>query len=283
MQGVDELETWVRSRGGAVRAADARAAGFTTYRIRRGVDSGDLARVRKNWLVDREVDPQVRAACEHGGRLTCVTAAQQRGWWVPAGVDGEPLHLVVPSTSSVRSSDRVRVHWATGPAPFSPSATSDHPLNILFQVARCIPAADALAVWESAVRLGHVDAAVLRGVRWRCAAASRLATLAGSLSDSGLETRFVVIARAAGISVRQQVRIDGHRVDGLIGERLVVQIDGFAHHRAHARREDLRQDVRLRLRGYTVLRFDYVQVLLHPEEVTAALVAAMAQGLHLDR
>jgi hypothetical protein len=65
--------------------------------------------------------------------------------------------------------------------------------------------------------------------------------------------------------------IDGHPVDGLIGEHLVVQIDGFSHHRAEQRRRDLRAGARLVLRGYTVLRFDYVQVLLAPDEVIGTI------------
>ena len=61
----------------------------------------------------------------------------------------------------------------------------------------------------------------------------------------------------------------------------MVQLDGFAHHRGADRRRDLRADARLVLRGYTVLRFDFVQVLFHPDEVVATIALAMAQGLHL--
>lgn len=81
--------------------------------------------------------------------------------------------------------------------------------------------------------------------------------------------------------MRQQVWIDGHRVDGLIGECLIVQLDGFAHlSSAVNRRRDIEVDARLRLRGYTVLRFDYVQILFHPDEVAEVVLMAMAQGLH---
>ncbi len=86
--------------------------------------------------------------------------------------------------------------------------------------------------------------------------------------------------RSIGVAVRQQVWIDGHPIDGLIGAHLAVQLDGFAHHQAEDRRRDLHADARLVLRGYTVLRFDYVQVLMTPEHVIAVISAALAQGLH---
>lgn len=152
--------------------------------------------------------------------------------------------------------------------------------NLLFHVAACLPPADALCVWESALRKGHAHAGMLEQIVWR-GAARELASVASDLSDSGLETRFVDLMRGLGVTVRQQVWIDGHPVDGLIGDRLVVQIDGFAHHQAADRRRDLRADARLALLGYTVLRFDYVQILLHPDEVVATISLALAQHRHL--
>ena len=73
----------------------------------------------------------------------------------------------------------------------------------------------------------------------------------------------------------------GHPVDGLIGEFLVVQVDGFAHHRsAEARRRDIAHDAKLTLLGYTVLRFDFEQVFFGWEEVLETIRIAMAQGMH---
>ena len=123
----------------------------------------------------------------------------------------------------------------------------------------------------------RVDADILARVRWNCPAARELASAASKLSDSGLESEFVQLMRGAGVAVRQQVWIDGHPVDGLIGERLIVQLDGFAHHQAADRRRDLRADARLALRGYTVLRFDYQQVLFNAPYVIDTVQTAIAQ------
>ena len=213
------------------------------------------------------------------GRVTCVTAAEGLGLWVPRS---ELIHVWVPSTASRVGGSGVRLHRAAPPVPIARTDPDEPVLNVLFHTARCLPHVDALAVWESALRLRKVDADIVRAVRWRSTRASRFARVATQLSDSGLETHFRELMLSIGVRVRQQVWIDGHPVDGLIGECLAVQIDGFAFHQSPAdRRRDLRQDARLVLRGYTVLRFDYMQILFDPQDVIETIRAALAQGRHL--
>jgi len=106
--------------------------------------------------------------------------------------------------------------------------------------------------------------------------------VASGLADSGLETLPVSRLAASGIRVDQQVLLEGHSVDGLIGDRLVLQTDGFSFHStAEQRREDIAHDRRLALLGYTVLRYDYRQVLFEWPRVEAEIRQALAQGLHL--
>jgi len=104
------------------------------------------------------------------------------------------------------------------------------------------------------------------------------------LSDSGLETIVVVRLSGWGVPLRQQVQLAGHRVDIVIGSHLVVQIDGYAHHSSSAQRgSDVAHDAELRLRGYTVLRFSYAQIVHDWEDVERTLQAAIARGLHLPQ
>lgn len=194
------------------------------------------------------------------------------------------VHVAVASTASRIPTDGLHVHWGSGPSPVGRNANEDPILNVLFHVAHCLPKSDALAVWESAIRRGEADPDVLARVAWRSTQASELADSASSLSDSGLETRFVDGMRTAGVVVRQQVWIDGHPVDGLVGTSLVVQIDGFAHHGTAAdRRRDIAADARLTVRGYVVLRFDYRQILFDWDRVVDTVVTAMSQGAHRRR
>jgi very-short-patch-repair endonuclease len=70
-------------------------------------------------------------------------------------------------------------------------------------------------------------------------------------------------------------------VDALVGQRLVIQLDGFARHGdAALRGRDIDADVRLRLRGYNVVRFDYHQVFFLPDLVADIVRTALAQRRH---
>jgi very-short-patch-repair endonuclease len=80
---------------------------------------------------------------------------------------------------------------------------------------------------------------------------------------------------------RQQVWVDGHPFDALVGNSLALQIDGFAHHSSPSqRRRDIAADARLVTRGYVVLRFDYHQILFEWDRLLETVVTAMAQGAH---
>lgn len=277
MRSVEDLVGWIRAHGGAAHSAALLAEGFTVHAMRTAVGRGAVERVRRSWLVLPECDERLRHAARLGARSTCLSEAKNLRLWTPSHAE---LHLSVAPSSSRRDAAGVTLHWSPGPSPVAKTALREPVLNVLHHIAGCVPPADALAVWESAIRMAQVDAAVIERVRWSSTVARRLAATASHLSDSGIETRFLVLMTSIGVAVRQQVWIDGHPVDGLIGDHLVVQLDGFAHHRAEHRRRDLRADARLVLRGYTVLRFDYVQVLLMPEEVIGTISAALAQGLH---
>lgn len=225
---MEDLITWMRRRGGVAHSSIARDAGYGYDHVRRIIETGGVARVRRSWLVLADCSPAARAAAAVGGRVTCVSACAGLGLWVPTHSDA---HVVVPPTHSRFDAFGVNVHWARGPVPVSPRESLEPLCNVLFHVARCQPFGDALAVWESALR--------------------------------------------------QQVWIDGHPVDALIGDRLIVQLDGFAHHSSARERErDLKADARLVLLGYTVLRFSYQQVFFEPQSVAATIGLAMAQGLH---
>ena len=269
---------WMDRRHGVAHSSQLRLAGYSQRETADAVTRGDLRRVRRSWLLRPTADPRRAAAAEVGGRATCLTAAGMLGLWVP---DHSEVHVAVQATASRNSIDGVRLHWASAPAPVSRTMTEEPIVNVLFHIARCTVAHEAVAVWESAIRSKKVGADTLSRVAWRSTAAVQIAKVAGELSDSGLETRFAHGMRQIGVTIRQQVRIDGHQVDGLIGETLVVQLDGFAHHGSAAdRRRDLEADARLALRGYTVLRFDYFQVFFRWDYVVETVLMAIAQDLH---
>jgi len=188
----------------------------------------------------------------------------------------------LPHASSTGIDADIMVHWTR---PLCPVARTDLQAGIedaLGHIAQCLPREDALVVWESAARTEALAPETLRAVPWPAVAARDLAGAVTGLSDSGLETLVFAPLRARGISVVQQAKVAGRFVDGLIGEALVVQVDGFAFHASSAQRTaDVAHDTELRLRGYTVLRFTYRQAVHERAAVQRTLQRALAQRLHL--
>ena len=134
------------------------------------------------------------------------------------------------------------------------------------------------------MRIEGLSPDALRSIHWTTRAATRLAHEVTGLADSGLESIFLVRLAPWGLDIRQQVVLAGRRVDFLIGDLLVVQVDGHAHHSSPADRgRDVAHDAELRLRGFSVLRFTYAQVLHDWPGVERTIARAVAAGLHHAR
>ncbi len=207
--------------------------------------------------------------------LTCVTRAKRLGLWV---LDEDRPHVGAPPSASRLELPRARVHWGVPPVPRAPGQLEDGILNTLVLVASCLPYEAALAVWDSALNRGLTVKEELGRLPLR-PCARRLLDDASPFADSGLETFVLVRLRWLRIPIRAQTWIGGHRVDFLIGDRLVLQIDG-GHHVGLQRAEDVAHDAALTLRGYHVIRVTYVQVVARWHEVQDVVMRAIAQGLH---
>ncbi|MDQ2661402.1 MAG: DUF559 domain-containing protein [Actinomycetota bacterium] len=173
------------------------------------------------------------------------------------------------------------VHWAKPLVPRHPDALIDPIENVLTLVALCQPFEAALAVWESALRKGLVETHALERMPLPAVARNVLES-AFPFSDSGLESFVVPRLKWLNLPLVPQVWISGHRVDFLIGERLVLQIDG-GHHVGEQRESDIEHDAQLVLLGYHVIRVGYRQVVERWSSVHDVIVRAVAQGLHRSR
>lgn len=254
-----------------------REAGVSAHSLRCAKERGEIRTVRQGWVALPDADPQVVGAVARGVVLSCVTAAERHGLWMPERL---PLHVAAPPHAArITVPSRVVVHWARPILPRPPDATVDEVVNALALVAGCQPFESALVIWESAMNKGLIDAARLRGLDLP-APARELLTRARPFADSGLETIFISRLRWMGVRMLPQAWILDRRVDLLIGERLVVQIDGATHTGAQ-RTRDIAHDAQLVLHGYYSLRFSYEQVMERWPEVQAVIMEAVAQGKHL--
>ncbi|MDF2991445.1 MAG: superfamily and helicase and helicase subunit [Microbacterium sp.] len=196
----------------------------------------------------------------------------------------ERPHITVRQDAKLPPGTSAFIHWSSPLVPQPPHGLIESVPDTLEHVAACLPYEQALVVWESASTIDRMHPDVLTRIAWRTTKARRLAAAARGQSDSGLETLFVTRLTPWGVVVRQQVWIAGHDVDVLIGDRLIVQLDGFAFHSTPAdRQRDLAHDRELRSRGYTVLRFTYRDVVTDWARVEETLARHLAQGHHLAR
>lgn len=273
---MDEVTDAVAEAGGVMRVSALRARGWSRRTIEGGVVARVLVRPRDGWVALPGADPLLVAAARAGVVLSCVTQAERLGLWVQG--DG-CVHVAAPPKRHIGEvSDGTRVHWARPLVPRPPDVLVDPVENVLAVIARCRPHEQALAVWESALRQGLVVRESLRLLPLAPYARALLEECS-LLSDSGLETVIPVRLRFLRLPIRQQVWLAGHAADFLIGDRLVLQVDG-GHHVGAQRRSDIAHDARLKLLGYHVIRIDFVQIMTRWTEVHDVIVRAVAQGLH---
>jgi len=262
---------------GIVTRRMMRDAGVSDHRLRLWLKSGVLIPLNRSLVALPSADPTLVAVARAGGRLACVSAAKLREIWV---VDDGCLHLSFRANKSHFSPPgpgvATRRHWDSKPLdPHGDIPALESGRSMLAHIASCQPLDLAVAAFDSAVRKGlitleelQVLASVLNG-RF-----ARVVSFVSTQADSGLESVTRVRLALAGVACREQVWIDGHPVDLLIGDRLIIQLDGKQHLKDEAQlARDRRQDRRLRLMGYTVLRYGYADV-IHRWEATFAEICA---------
>lgn len=278
------ISDYLRSCDGVVRRTELRDLGVSAYRIHQLIENGQLIRAGRDRVALPDCTLPLLRAAEVGARLTCISAAEFRGLWVPR--DDPRTHFAVShgySRPMVPGTPPVVLHRSRTPVPMGAGRIVDVLPNVLVHVARCQALDLAVAVFDSALNRGMLTLDELHGIARRQSKQFwRVVALCDGRADAGNESVLRVRLGRIGIVMVPQAVIDGHPVDGLIGERLVIQTDGFGPHADPVRRaRDLRQDNRMKLRGYEVMRFSAIQVLDRWDYVESMVVGAMAQSLHL--
>lgn len=276
MNTVDELIGLLTDRGGVVRSVVVAENGFSRRTVEAAQRQGLITRPRRGWLATSDAERTLVTAARLGVVLTCRTQAALLGLWVHD--HGGAPHFAAPHNAVVRISFDARVHKGKPIVPRHPDALVDPIENVLAYIAECEPFERALATWESALNKSLVTTEGLRGYSWK-PAARKILDRAVPFSDAGLETYLRVRLRWLREPIHVQIWIAGHRVDALIGDRLVIQIDG-AHHVGAQRSEDIRHDAELGLMGYHVMRVSYTHVMFDWHIVQDLIMRAVAQGLH---
>lgn len=273
------LLTAMTEFGGVARTERLRDLGLSRRDIETAVGAGMLMRLRPRWVAVPEADRMLVEAARRGVVLTCVTQARRLGLWVHD--ERSVPHVGLTPGSRGGQDEHLRVHWARPAVARHPDLLEDPIENVLAIVASCEPYEQALATWDSALNQGLVTKEALARLRLK-PAARRLLADAWPFADAGLETYLRPRLRFLRVPLYFQTWIAGHRVDALLGERLIVQVDGATHVGAQ-RTEDIRHDADLLLMGYHVIRVGYHQVMHDWQSVQDTIMRAVAQGLHRRR
>ncbi|WJL95285.1 type IV toxin-antitoxin system AbiEi family antitoxin domain-containing protein [Microbacterium sp. ET2] len=268
----------IRSHGGIVRGRQLLSYGATRSLLARAVDRGVIARVRSGVFATTEAEPLVLAAAAHGGELCCASALRHLGVWVLD--DRARLHVWLGSGGRRHPHPECRCidHRDAGGSAFGVVSL----VQALVQVARCLGGEAFFCALESALRQGLLTRADRAEVRARVSARFRwLVDLARADADSGLESLVRLRLHRLGITVRSQVFISAVGVvDFLIGDRLILEIDGRQNHEGPSlRHKDLVRDAEAAALGYETLRFDYALVIHNWPRVERAILARLARGV----
>lgn len=269
----------LRRCGDIARTAHLIDRGVTRREIERSLTTGRVLRPARGWVALRGADPELLFAARHHVVLSCVTQARRLKLWTMD--EPEVPHVAAPNAGAKVRDAGMRVHW-TRPLILRPPFLLVDPIdNVLAHVAECQPREAAMVIWESALNRCLVDVLELQTLPLR-RKAQEILSACTPFSDSGLESIVCSRLRWLPIPVRQQVVVGGRRVDVLIGERLIVQIDGATHAGAQ-RTSDIAFDAALIKLGYRVIRLSYEQVIYRWEEAQELILAAISLGEHIAR
>ena len=286
------LPDYVAQVGGVASTTALHAAGFAPAEIASAIRSLTLARVARGWVGLPTAPAVLVDAVRVGGRLSCVSVLQRHGVWTEQ--DARP-HVRIgrhAGHSPAAGPRRANARFVAGPQRVLHRALTAQPLGAtavdpvgiaLAHAVMCQPRMDAVASLDSAANRGLFSMFELAELLDPLPAKyARLFDLIDPGCQSGLETKARLGLRAARIPHRTQVAVSGvGRVDILIGDRLVLELDGRPWHSETSQLgEDYRRDLALLRRGYVVVRLNYWQVTFQWSEVIAAIRQMVALDEH---
>ena len=284
----DGVARLIRENSGALSYRAFDAEGVPRSMIVTALESGRVTRIRRGWFAVPDTPGDVVRAVRVGGVVTAASAARLDGLWL----DHDPLlHVRVPrSAGRLRSPDAagvrldraehgVCVHYRSNP----PADRARDPLPVaLAEMLTCADPQHAITTIDSALTRGLLNAQGLYRVRaLTLPSRQHLLDRVSAGSESGIETKVRLLLRARRIRHRTQVYVPrvGY-VDLLVGDRLVIEIDGKGFHTGPEFEEDRRRDFELLMQGYLVLRLSYHMVMNEWPVVSEGVYALVDRGAH---
>lgn len=282
----------VLARLGHTATARDLAAVCGRHQLRAAVARGDIIRVaRGDYALPNLPDPRLSAAALQG---VVSHSSAARLWGLDVMSLTRTPQVTVPRHRKRRVTAAV-LHWVDlAPSDVVDEVTS--PLRTVLDCGRTLPFPEALAVADSALRLGLIGPAAVASSADSLSGPGRsrirkVVEAADGRAGSGLESvlRGTLLSGGLGAFEPQvQIRDGGFRArvdlaDVELG--IVLEADSFEHHGSRA---DLVRDCRrydeLAVRGWLVLRFAWEHVMFEPDWVLTTVQQAVAlRGLSARR
>ncbi len=283
------IANYLRRHDGVITLAQARNAGMSEHAVRRRVRSGQWRRCGTGvyFADDRPYTAaaRIRAAVWSRGHLAAASGLAAAWWLGLTKVDPRVVEVTVPRNSHGRAGPGVRLRRrdlcdddvvehrglrVTAPA-----------LTALEAAARAGgPAIIDTALQRSGLRLAELQRAHLRNRgRHGAVAARRMLEAAAGGARSEAERRIVHLLRAADITGwKANYPVGKYVVDiAFPAARVAIEVDGWAFHSdPQAFQNDRNRQNKLSLNGWTVLRFTWLDITQHPDNVLAEIHAAIS-------
>jgi very-short-patch-repair endonuclease len=261
---------------GVVRTKLLIDLGLSNGDIRRLARAGQLVQVRQGWWATPNANANVMAAVKARGVLTGPAALELRGAWVP-----KACGIAVRLTERRMVDRRVKVNdHVSANRVWAPEGCAS--LHVLEGdlVERCTNSCDdvstallvtmrdlgrdvAVVLADSVVERKLLTSAEVEAIANKAGARGEaVLELHDPSAGSGIESLFRLWLRRHRIAFQTQRWIEGvGRVDFLIGERLIVEVDGRQFHDTDDQCErDRARDREAVARGYLVIRLTYNDV-----------------------
>lgn len=246
------------------------SSGLSRADLRASLGSGRLLRARRDVYVVPPVDERLYQSLRIGGRLSCGDALAHRGVWI-APRRHQRVHVALRHPNSRLRDSRgtlyqpaatidASLHWANVTFGEGDRCAVD-PRDALAGELRCRGPEDALAAADSALHTGVLSPVAVRQALGEAHLQGvPMTDLLDPGAESGYETYLRLMLREAGLSFRSQARIPGvGRVDFLVADGLIVEVDGRSAHE-HRFAEDRRRDTVAARLGYVTLRIASAQL-----------------------
>lgn len=252
--------------------------GLNAQQVAHAVASGEILRVRKGWYATPGTPELEILACRLGGSLTAFSAIKAHGLWVWT----DRVHVRVPRNAARLKAPGQSIcrHWGNGPL-----CGTDDLERAIHEASHCGTQLELVTALDSALDTYQLDWGDLAAMARVGSSKLRTAIQAASVGmQSGYETKMKLFLRSQQIRFVAQALIAGvGRVDFLVGNRLVIEMDGFAYHSQAEFTKDRQRDIELVRRGYRVIRISSAMARDDWDAVCAKLMEVVRRREHVGQ